>query len=578
MKRTLSLILALCMAFSLLTCGVNAAAAKNQTITKKELPFYLADPEEERTFEVYYVGYSDVPYVTLRQWGEFMTFLQSELHTNETYALAYTSIGDKGVLTREDGYTMTCDCTKDTITFFDYDAFRRNNPNGLLIDVLSVDDPQGDEAPNLFKRCDGSYERYGDMLTLDLAAYGIDMVLSRGECYVPLQTLNDFLLAPDYINLAYTGDKIVLLPHNALGSEGAYTPLGELYYSSKPHERSEALAKFSYAELCLVLDHFYGLKDAHGIESFEQLALQTGMKEALLSTDPNMADAALHEIISYHLDDLHSGFNSASPLSDKGLTAKLGAEIGYGYTVRQYVKQLYAYMLMRQAMRPEGIPCYEEIGNTAYITFDSFTAVPSGVDYYETAPTAEVEDTIGIMLYAYSQIMRENSPVENVVLDLSCNGGGAADAAVFVVSAFLGEGSVSVKNTMSGALATGVYEVDMNLDHKFDDADRGLTKKNLYCLTSPLSFSCGNLVPNVFKNSNMVTLIGRTSGGGSCVVQPMCTAYGTVFQISGFSRLAFVQNGSFYDIDRGAAPDFSITKISTFYDREALTDYICSLP
>ena len=153
----------------------------------------------------------------------------------------------------------------------------------------------------------------------------------------------------------------------------------------------------------------------------------------------------------------------------------------------------------------------------------------------------------------------------------------AADAAVFVFSAVLGEGSVSALNPMTGAMATAVYNVDLNLDHQYGQEDQGLTTKNVYCLTSPVSFSCGNLVPCVFKNSNQVTIIGRTSGGGSCVVLPMSSACGTGFQISGFTRLAFLKNGSFYDIDQGAVPDFTISKYMSFYDRERLTEYIDGL-
>ena len=80
-----------------------------------------------------------------------------------------------------------------------------------------------------------------------------------------------------------------------------------------------------------------------------------------------------------------------------------------------------------------------------------------------------------------------------------------------------------------------------------------------------------------FKNSEQVTLLGRTSGGGSCVVMPMSTAYGSLFRISGPNRLAFTKNGSFYDIDQGAEPDFTLAFPETLYDREALTDYINNL-
>jgi hypothetical protein len=309
----------------------------------------------------------------------------------------------------------------------------------------------------------------------------------------------------------------------------------------------------------------------------DDLAQQAGAKEVLMGPDPNAADAALYNIIFTHLDDKHSTFGMESAWSRDGLAKEMldTFGVGLGYSVDNMTGTMYA--VARAKAFPDGVPAYQEIGNTAYITFDKFSSIPEGVDFYQTPPTSENTDTIGLMIYAYSQIMRENSPIENVVLDLSNNDGGDADTAIFVISAFLGTGFGSLKNTMTGALATAVYKVDINLDGKFDEKDRGLTGKKRFCLTTMNSFSCGNFVPCVFKNSNVVTLLGKTSGGGSCVVLPLTTAYGTFFRISGPSRLAFTKNGSFYDIDQGAEPDFTLAFPETFYDREALTDYINNL-
>ena len=140
----------------------------------------------------------------------------------------------------------------------------------------------------------------------------------------------------------------------------------------------------------------------------------------------------------------------------------------------------------------------------------------------------------------------------------------------------LGDAPFSIKDMATGAMSTAVYRADINLDHEFDEKDT-VADKNLYCLISPVSFSCGNLVPAALKSSQKVTLIGRTSGGGSCSVQPMTTAYGTVFQISSALRMSFLKNGSFYDIDQGVEPDYYIDNIANFYDRAALTRYINSL-
>ncbi len=598
MKKMISVTVALAMTISLFAgnvfvMGANASTSsakgsgdstseKSAKITAEDMTWYMCDMKDTRKQTVYFVGDSDVPYVSLEDWAEIYPYLlKNYVHLGDEdleYGLDYSRDGETGILTRTDGdpYTMTVDCDKDTITFYDYDAFQRLEADRVLLDVLDSDGAHSEDEKSLFKRAEGSYERYGDSLVLDAGAYGIDLVSDDKGVYVPMQTLSDFLLSVKYINLFYNGEAVIFAKLGDLGEglTGERTPFGDLYYSAKKQKISKSMGEFSYNERCMAFDNLYGLKEAHDIKCFDDLAQQAGAKEVLMGTDPDAADEALYKIIFLHLDDMHSTFGAESARSSDGLAADLVKKVSVGRCYRDSIIKGDEFTEAREKYYPDGVPAYEEIGNTAYITFDNFLPIPEGVDYYETPPTEEATDTIGIMIYAYSQIMRKNSPVENVVLDLSNNSGGDADTAVFVISTFLGEGYGSLKNTMTGALATAVYNVDVNLDGKFNKDDRGLTDKKLFCLTSSNSFSCGNFVPCVFKNSERVTLIGKASGGGSCVVLPLTTAYGSFFRISGPSRLAFTKNGSFYDIDRGTDPDFSLAFIESFYDRENLTETV----
>ena len=145
-----------------------------------------------------------------------------------------------------------------------------------------------------------------------------------------------------------------------------------------------------------------------------------------------------------------------------------------------------------------------------------------------------------------------------------------------MMSWFLEEAPFSSINPITGAKRTALYRADVNLDRVFDEND-ALSGKNLYCIISPASFSCANLVPCVFKSSGRVTLLGDTTGGGSCVVLAMSSAWGTMFQISGPTQVSFVKNGSYYDTDRGVDPDVFLTKIENYCDREKLTEIINSL-
>ena len=164
------------------------------------------------------------------------------------------------------------------------------------------------------------------------------------------------------------------------------------------------------------------------------------------------------------------------------------------------------------------------------------------------------------------------------MLNLFAYTGGATIAAQYVMSAFLGEADFSTRSTMTGAMSDAVYRADTNLDSVFDEkdsfAENGL---KLFCLATPVSFSCGNLVPCVFKATSQVTMLGQISGGGSCSIHCFSTAYGTGFQISGYRRFSVMKNGSFYDVDTGAEPHFYIADPAKYYNREALTEFIHGL-
>ena len=222
------------------------------------------------------------------------------------------------------------------------------------------------------------------------------------------------------------------------------------------------------------------------------------------------------------------------------------------------------------------MPGYEEVGDTAFITFDSFSA--NRQNYFDPAiDYDDPQDTIDLIIYANSQIRREDSPIKNIVLDLSNNEGGESDAAIFVISWLLGEADIALRDTFTGAETNAMYLADVNLDGQFDENDSVAEGYKLYCLISNNSFSCGNLVPAACQSSGKVTLVGQTTGGGSCVVLPCTTAAGAVFQMSGNSQISIIKNGSFYNTDAGIVPNFWLDKPESFYDRPALAQYLHEL-
>ena len=576
-SRTLAMLLALVLA---LACAAPAYAESTgtHTVEKRSYKTYLGSSPDDtlnQEFPLYFAdGVDDLPYVNIGDWVDLMNFYHTDAG-DAGYALMIDSDNDVVTMTRENGYTMTIDYEKDKIVFTDYDAFVHDSNDSTLIDLVS--EKSTDDAGNpllIMRDTKSSFDRYSDMLTIDLGAYDIHTLVVDNKLYVPLQTLNDIMLLPARVSLIFNGEALFLGSDSMFYdySENAYTEMADIFFDVPAKDRSDALAAYSYNELCMALDHFYGLKEVHDISSFRQLFWQIGFDEALSGPSPLDADNALKELIDYYFDDLHSVFLEYSPLS--GMNS---ISASTGIANRKLDQHRTDYMDARDKAYPDGWLMYEEIGNTAYITFDSFTSNYYAKAFYDAKTSGkELDDTIGQIIEAHKQITREGSPIENVVLDMSCNTGGDVDAAVFVLGWFLGDAPFAVKNMGTGAMSNAIYRADVNLDGSFDGKDT-VADKNLFCLISPVSFSCGNLVPAALKSSGRVTLLGQTSGGGSCVVQPMTTAYGTLFQISAPQRMSFLKNGSFYDIDQGIEPDIHISRLSSFYDRAALTDFINGL-
>jgi hypothetical protein len=118
----------------------------------------------------------------------------------------------------------------------------------------------------------------------------------------------------------------------------------------------------------------------------------------------------------------------------------------------------------------------------------------------------------------------------------------------------------NVLSRLDGSLLETAYRADVNLDHAFDDKDV-LSSKRLFCLTSPTSFSCANLVFSYLKDSGSATLLGKTSGGGGCDKHPCLLADGTAISISDCDQFVSVKNGSAYSADEGVTPDVEITSL-----------------
>lgn len=603
------LLAALAFALCLTSCSNgdsidNQLALYNATHQRKEGMYPLCfNGQKLLDLPLHFVdGVNDLPYI---EAGDMIDFYKA-LYVLYDKPVQMTVAKNGAVMTcvrKNEVYkvdaSMTIDFENDVIRFDDYNLFMMSPSNSTILDVTSFKFFDEQNRPRLIKKVEPKYlPRFGGPLEINLSNYGIDLVIRDGKYLVPLQTFSDLFFAPAFLSCLYFNGKTVIWGSDL--SEKGNKADRELYYQGNKGERSEALARFGYGELCMALDTLYGLKEQHGIQSFDQLfqsqgavqmsvaasiAPQFNLKSFLTGPSVFDADKAIYHLIGDFLDDNHCKWYNFSYLTGEHPEYKPNGAAreridGYEKIYKAAREAAYPPASYPKETYPYGVPGYQEVGDTAFVTFDVFEMAPDFMadldKYYTDDPdTFPDNDTIGLIMKAHKKIS-ENPSIKNVVIDLSVNFGGTADTAVFVAAWFLGETTVSFKDTATGALCSTSYRCDANRDHQFDQNDT-LGSRKLFCLVSPCSFSCGNLVPNLFKESEKVTLLGRTSGGGACVVQPISSAWGTCFRISGPMRLCRVKNGSYYDIDQGAQPDHPISDPAAYYDRTALVSYINTL-
>ena len=598
------------------------------TLACRTYPYYRAFDDEESVeseMSLYFIdGVDDLPYVALSEYMAFFSNLMtdydewdpidysierveedsSEAGAVDSYFVtrpdngttmvvmpraAMIMIDSYNLFTARPGFTslvsaldiptpeeVDLDAILDGIS-----ALRKSLETGSLESVESLyEEAYGKQDPakdhTFFISAGSSFDRYGSGTYLDCGEYGISFYSLGGECYLPLQTMNDLFLNQMYFHIIFNGEFVVGACYGC--------SLLEKAFEAEPREMSLSLAMYNYSELIFLLDTFYGLKAEHGIDSFrDMIASNRQLLKGFMSYDAGEFDNALAKLLCSFLDDRHSGFNRSSwrnPDNDI-FSDFLRLFANLGYSSRKSLKLDVLFGDARAEVYPGGVPGYEEIGDTAFITFDTFYCEVNDIkDYYELGLPGSLEDcgqdTIRLIQYANSRIQREDSPIRNVVIDLSHNGGGDVPAALAVMCWYLGEASIALRDTMTGAMSIMYYKCDLNLNEfsSDDDGDSLVGRYNLYCIISPESFSCGNLVPAFFKDSCEVTLIGQRSGGGSCVVLPCTSASGTRFQISGTSQIALVKNGTFYNVDDGIDPDIVLTKPASFYDRPGLVELI----
>lgn len=447
-------------------------------------------------------------------------------------------------------------------------------------------------------------------VSFDFSKYGIDLRGDDTAVYFPFATISDIFCDTDFHVASYNGEKVVVLTGDSNNNVAVLEPENAKRFL-ETENRNEDMAAFCYAELCFVIDHFYGMPGRSPLES----GIQSEGLDKTLDTAEN--GPLIKQLIkSTNMSDYFIGMKSLQVLLADGGHTSLMVDLGIYMATQadgdnsaalekwketnEIIKDKYPSLYQPLMEQVEAIENNDEAyfefarpttsdeyyykeGDTAYLMYNSFGDINEDAwkEYYEGGCVGETpaidEGYLGDLSVVLDALKRANEDpeVKNFVVDLSTNTGGDFDLLMAMSVLMGGPNYYYSENIVTGQRQKIYYDVDCNFDGVFDENDKDVKYDlNIAVLISKISFSCANLLPSLMKDTGF-PVIGERSGGGACAVQPFITPEGMQFQIS--SARARLTNDKWENIDTGIEPNYVVDTTDgydAFYDVSAISDII----
>ena len=559
----------------------------DDTITSTTTATFYASADYTRNFAVYTVkNHDDVPYVEVANFYNNGVFLKQTNH--ETYKVTQLdSATEHQFIYRNSLFDFTVNSQTDVIAISSdpsHMAFEERPMESGLELIATGSETKYCKVDTVNSRVLGSGQNY----SFDLSKYGLDIVEDANhKLYVPLQAMN--LIFNDSIGytMRYNGKDLYFSNFVDSGSSNYWS---ECAFGSTI---SSEYAEYNYGCLCLAIEDIYGLCGVRGVqnEGADALLSRLGYKTGLKSTNLDTYERNFIGFVGKWFFEGHSGAMLSDDMvsSDYLCPANKNSSTNWHNI---YVNALQSNDRYVQFYGTEGsnIATYRansgyDVGvrfynDTAIIIFDEFVKA-DGID--SATKLSELNshnykywhdyDTPLFFRKAFNEI-DSHGGINNVIIDLTNNGGGRNDALVFVEAYMTSDPVHTSMNRLTGMTYDVHYDVDINYDGVIDSNDTYQGTYNFYLMTSQLSFSCGNYLPTTAYVNGYATLIGQRSGGGTCCVGFLTTAVGDMLRSSSNHFLGYWSSGSFHNNESGIPVTKNITDAQNFYSNQYLYNLI----
>ncbi|WP_107645148.1 S41 family peptidase, partial [Mycoplasma mycoides] len=405
-------------------------------------------------------------------------------------------------------YQLEIDSKNKTITVSDNDfftdifTFYRRGEEDLNIDFLDT------KILNKNKH-----------IVFDLNKYGIEILNDQNDLYLPLVLINQLFLNQSNIQLYFNGERINLFAYSKTLRRVDFLKQLKHSYLNNQNHIPVGLKDFQHKYLGFLFDHFYGIK----------LDKNASYKDLFKKYEKYIkADNTTHYLTSRYLigqlDDLHSSYlltgyyNKDLETINKAVLKTTTPRSDRFKDIARRLSAYYGKLNYKNVYTPDR--------KTSVISFKNF----------EPNSAFKIEESL-------KQAQRDG--IKNIVLDVSFNSGGLLGTA-YEIMGFLTDKPFK---SYSYNPLTKEQKVE-TIKSRFKKYDF-----NYYVLTSPFSFSAGNIFSQLVKDNNVAKVIGFKTAGGASAISQAILPTGDIIQLSSNYVLT---NKSHQSLEYGVNPDITL--------------------
>jgi len=309
-------------------------------------------------------------------------------------------------------------------------------------------------------------------VVLDLSSYNLTLEYKLGKYYIPI-ALGNLIFSTFEYGVYFTGEDIYILDYpNQFSLDLLYS---KYYTSTAPMD----LQEHTFDVLAFYFDYFYGGNFDKSEHYYLNLITDTYLPKL------DGTNEMYYQTVDFFMmdqNDLHLYFDFEGYYGDS-YTYDYS---GYTYTGRNLVDQ---------------------------------TAATYYQDYCETNESRKLNSSVTVLVvndfesrasgaFAYEVALYVDDNTTDVIIDLTCNGGGYVEEYLDMLP-FFTDSLIKINETN--------FKYDGEYDYYYASTIEAINK-NIYVRTSGLTYSAGNMFTAYIKENDLGTIIGENTNGGSSYI------------------------------------------------------------